>query len=162
MPVNLVTTDSVRAILGVSAQELPDTVLTNSIYSVRLREDLRDLNSRIVTDFATYAALDTLTDDQDRFLDLTQTYAAYQVAWQCLTSLPMFAPLTIKDEKAELTRNVNAYDRLKADVGAVLALIRGKMLAAYAVLNPDAPAPLAVDRILSLTVGLSADPVTGS
>jgi hypothetical protein len=159
---NLVTTDSVRAVLGVSAQELPDSVLTNSIYSVRLSEDLRDLNSQMVSDFITISALASPTPDQTRFIDLLQTYAAYNVARQCLVSLPMFAPLTIKDEKAELTRNVNSYAQLKTDVGEVLSIMRTRLLTAYTAVNSSALAPTVTDRVFGLAVGLGTDPVTGS
>lgn len=162
MSVNLVTTDSVRAVLGVSAQELPDTVLTNPIYATKLREDMYDLHPQMLTDFATIGTLTNVSSDQERFLDLAQAYAAYNVAQQCLTSLPMFSPLTIKDEKAELTRNANFYQQTKDDVGAVLTLMRQRLQKVYVAVNPLALAPVAVDRVLVLGVGLGTDPVTGS
>jgi hypothetical protein len=84
------------------------------------------------------------------------------VARQCLNSLPMFSPLTIKDEKAELTRNVDAYKNLKADVGAVLSAMRTRLLSAYTLINTDALAPTVTDRVWGLAVGLGTDPVTGS
>jgi hypothetical protein len=159
---DLVTTDSVRAALGVSAQELPDAVLTNSIYSTRLREDLRDLNTQIISDFAMISALTVRTADQDRFLDLMQAYAAYNVAQQCLGALPMFAPLTIKDEKAELTRNVNPYEQLGRDIGAVLSAMRSRLQKAYALINTAAQPPAAIVEVFGVAVGLSTDPVTGA
>jgi hypothetical protein len=162
MSVNLVTTDSVRAVLGVSAQELPDTVLTNSIYATQLREDMFDMHPQMTADFATLSALTDVTSDQERFLDLAQAYAAYNVAWQCLTSLPMFAPQTIKDEKSELTRNADFYAQLRTDVGAVLDKLGARLRRAYAAVNANAPAPVTVDRIFGLAVGLASDPVTGA
>jgi hypothetical protein len=162
MSTNLVTTDSVRAVLGVSAKELPDTVLGSQVYSTRLREDLIDMHPQIISDFAAIGALASPTSDQQRFLDLMETYAAYNVAKQCLDALPMFSPLTIKDEKAELTRNVDSYKNLKADVSAVLSLMKGKLQKAYAAVNPDAPAPTPVDRIWGVSVGLGSDPVTAT
>lgn len=162
MSVNLVTTDSVRAVLGVSSKELPDTVLSNSIYSVRLREAMIDLHPQIVADFATIGALASPTSDQQRFLDLAQTYAAYNVAQQCLVSLPMFSPMTIGDEKAQLIRFADAYKALKDDVGAVLSLIRTKLQNVYQVINPDALAPNQVARSWGAAVGLATDPVTGA
>lgn len=158
--IDLVTTDSVRAVLGVSAKELPDSVLASPIYSVRLREDMLDLHSQMVADFARVSVIDSPPSDEQRFLDLAQTYAAYNVAQQCLIALPMFAPLTIKDEKAELTRNTDSFRQLKEDIGAVLSLMRGRLLTSYAKINVDAPAPTAVDRVFSIAVGLGSDPVT--
>lgn len=162
MSVNLVTTDSVRAVLGVSSKELPDTVLSNPIYATRLKEDLYDLDPQMVTDFASIGALPSPTPNQQRFLDLIETYAAYNVAQQCLISLPMFSPMTIQDEKAALIRNTNAYAQLKDDVGAVLSLMRVKLQKVYATINPAALAPAAVERIFGVAVGLGTDPVTGT
>lgn len=159
---NLVTTDSVRAVLGVSAKELPDTVLANPIYSTRLKEDLLDLHPQMVTDFSTISQIGSPSSDQQRFLDLIETYAAYNVAQQCLVALPMFAPLTIQDEKAALIRNTNSYAQLKADVGDVLTLIRVKLQTVYAVINPAAPAPVPVTRVFGVSVGIGTDPVTSA
>lgn len=161
MSVNLVTTSSVRAVLGVSAKELPDLVLSSLIYSTKLKEDLLEMHPQLLSDFATIGALASPTSNQQRFLDLTETYAAYNVAQQCLISLPMFSPLTIKDEKAELTRNANSYLQLKKDVGAVLSMMRLKLKTIYSTINPAAPVPTATERTLAATVGLSSDPVTG-
>ena len=162
MSVNLVTTDSVRAVLGVSMQELPDTVLSNTIYSTQLREDMIEMHPQMVADFATISALVSPTADQERFLDLAQAYAAYNVATQCLTSLPLFAPQTIQDEKAQIMRGADFYKRLRDDVGAVMSKLRSRLLNAYSVVNSGAVAPLAVDRIFGVTAGLTSDPVTGS
>lgn len=160
--INLVTTDSVRAVLGVSAKELPDTVLANSIYSVRLKEAILDLHPQMLADFNTVSGLDSPTSDQQRFLDLMETYAAYNVAQQCLISLPMFSPMTIQDEKAALIRNANAYAQLKADVGDVLTIIRVKLQTVYVAINPSALAPTPIDRVFMVGVSLGSDPVTGS
>lgn len=160
--INLVTTDSVRAVLGVSAKELPDAVLSNSVYSTRLKEAMYDLHPQMVTDFGTISVLASPTSVQQRFLDLAQTYAAYNVAQQCLVALPMFSPLTIKDEKAELTRNVDSFRQLKDDVGAVMTLMRVKLQTVYATINPQALAPAAVQRVFGVAVGIGTDPVTGA
>jgi hypothetical protein len=162
MSVELVLTSSVRAILGVSSKELPDTVLTNPIYAVRLREDLRDLNTQLVADFASIGALTTRTDDQERFVELASTYAAYHVANQCLGALPMFSPLTLKDEKAELTRNVDAFKGLREDVSQVMNVMKTRLQNAYAKINSAAPAPNPTARTLLASVGLATDPVTGA
>lgn len=157
---NIVTTDSVRAVLGVSAKELPDAVLASPIYATRLNEDLLEMDDSLVTYFTQVGALTSPTPTQQRFLDLVETYAAYNVAQQCLTSLPMFSPLTIKDEKAELTRNQNSYAQLKADVGAVLSLIKSKLLTIYPQVNPNALQYNPTARVFGVSVGIGTDPVT--
>jgi hypothetical protein len=159
---DLVLTSSVRAVLGVSSKELPDSVLTNPIYATRLREDLRDMHVQLIADFARANALPQPSDDEERFLELAASYGAYHVANQCLAALPMFSPLTIKDEKAELTRNVDSFKQLRVDVPAVMSLLKTRLLKAYAAVNVDAPAPNPTTRTFAASVGLATDPVTGA
>lgn len=160
--VNLASPDSVRAVLGVSLEELPDIVLADPIYATRLREDIFDMNDQLLADYATALAASPQSSAQARFVDLTQAYAAYNVAQQCLIALPLFSPLTIKDSKSELTRGADFYKALKDDVGFVLSTLRTRLLTVYPQINPSASAPPAVDRVWAAGVGLSSDPVTGS
>jgi hypothetical protein len=161
MSVELVLTTSVRAVLGVSAKELPDSVLTNPIYSTQLREAMIEMHPSMVADFATAAALASPSAKQQRFLDLASTYAAYHVANQCLGALPMFSFQTIMDEKAELTRNVDAFKNLREDVTASLSVLKRRLQSAYADVNPAAPAPNPTTRTWAAAVGLASDPVVG-
>jgi hypothetical protein len=160
--IDLVPTSGVRAVLGVSAKELPDSVLTNPIYSVRLREDLRDMSTQMMADFARINEIDEPSDDQERFLELASSYGTYHVANQCLAALPMFAPQLIADEKAQLQRTADPFKQLRIDVPAVMAMLKTRLQRAYALINDDAPAPNAVDRIFAVTTGLGTDPVTGT
>jgi hypothetical protein len=160
--IELVPTSEVRAVLGVSSKELTDATLSSSIYSVRLREGLRDIHPQLLADFARINESGEPSDEQERFLELTSSYATYHVASQCLAALPMFAPQLIADEKAQLQRIADPFKQVREDVPTVLAMFKVKLQEAYAAVNSDAPAPNLVARTFVVTTGLAADPVTGA
>ncbi len=153
---------SIRAGLGVSEPELPDLVLSNSIYDVMLREDLREINANLSADFITAKADVTPSPEQTRFVELVETYSAYQVDSQLLVSVAMFAPKTIKDSSSELVRVLDPYADTRKAIVATLTYLRAKMLDAYQALDPTEAAPAAVTRVLVAGVGLGLDPVTGA
>ena len=155
------TTNSVRAVLGVSEPEIPDTVLVDPIYEVVLKEHLRGLSTTIRAAFITLVADLTPTDDEARFVELMQTYAAYQVASQLLGSLPLFAPKLIEDASSKADRITDPFAALRESLAASLAWLRGVLLAAYETLEPDEPAPSSVARVLVVNVPLSVNPITG-
>lgn len=156
------TTNSVRAVLGVSHKEIQDVVLLNPIYDLQLTEALFQLNADMQSDFETAFAIPEAdrTSTQERFVGLVQLYAAYFVADLCLGAVEMFAPITIKDSKSELTRN-DPYKTLRIDVPRSLAIIKISLMSVYALINPVALAPTAVQRISVLASPLATNPVTG-
>lgn len=160
---DLTSTASVRSALGVSERELRDDVLLDPIYSVRLTEALHTLSETLYDDFVTAATIleDLRTRDQQRFVDLTQTFGAYHVATQCLGSVAMFAPMTIKDSRSELTRNDDPYKSLRTDLPLALALITKQLLRVYAVINPSAVVVSAAARVRVTAAPLAINPVTG-
>lgn len=156
---SITSTDEVRAVLGVSPLELTDAVLGSPIYTTNLTEALYALHPQLAAD---YAAVDRTAPsaDQERFVNLTEAYAAYQVAQQCLGSVQMFAPQLIKDTKTEVQRTQDAYKNLRRDVGATLSILRMSLLTVYPKINPDAVAPSAQSRLMVLSAGIASDPVT--
>ena len=155
------TCQSVRAVLGVSEPEITDVVLEDPIYEVVLKEDLRTLNTGLRADFLALLPPVTPTDDQERFIELVQTYSAYQVARQLLGALAMFAPKTIKDSRTEVDRVTDPYAHTREAVANSLVYLKGKLLEAYAVIEPTAPAPTVARRTLVVNAGLGLNPVTG-
>ncbi len=155
------TTNSVRAVLGVSEPEIPDTVLVDPIYEVVLKEHLRGLSTTIRAAFLAAVADLSPTADETRFVELMQTYAAYQVASQLLGSLPLFAPKLIEDASSKMDRITDPFASLRESLAASLAWLRGVLLEAYEVLVPAEPAPSAVARTLVVNVPLGTNPITG-
>lgn len=162
MATNLASTASIRSVLGVSERELRDDVLLDPTFSVLLNEDLYAISPDLVADYEIADAVDPKTTIQQRFVDLTQTYAAYQIALQCCNSVSMFAPETIKDSRSELTRGADFYKTLRADIQATLKTLRVLLRSAYAAINPIYTPPTAIERIRVVAVPLGIDPVTGA
>ncbi len=153
------TPDSIRAALGVSVEELPDTVVTQPIYTVTLAEALLDIEPDLI---AAYNALLPPHDpaaNEARFMGIVQTYATYNIAQQMLSAVPMFAPQTIADSKAQMVRNDDASKNLAADILGSLNYLRERILKTYAILFPDQPVAATTARIFGGSVGIAFDPV---
>lgn len=161
MATDLVTTSSIRAVLGVSEKELRDDVLIDTIYATLLQEDLLQLHASIITDYELAYAEDPRTELEQRFVDMMQTYSAYQVASQCFGSVAMFAPVTIKDSRSELTRTADPHAQLKENILASLVLLRKRLRAVYLLVNPAATIPVTTARTMVTAAPLGTNPVTG-
>ena len=162
MIVDYTSYDAVRAVLGVSSEEIDDDVINLPLYEVMLSEDLLDLSGSIQTDFITVRDIPvgTQTDIEKRFVRVMQTYASYQVASTLLGSVALFAPKDITDSKASVTRVNDPFKTLKEDVLASLVYIRTRLLTAYDAYSPTYAAPTAVTRTFITSTGLAIDPVT--
>lgn len=160
---DITSTDSVRAALGVSEKEIKDEVLLNPIYMTRLTESIYDMHPAMLADFVVAVAVAEAvrTEDQDRFVNLVQAYASYHLAQQCLGSVAMFAPQTIKSDRSEKTRSADPYTQLRKDINETLPLIRVRLRSVYPKINPQATAPSAVERLRVLAAPLGANPITG-
>lgn len=155
------TTASIRAVLGVSEEELADATITDLIYATQLVEDLYALNADLPADYATIKALPSPSTLQTRFLNMGATWASYDVASKLLASVAMFAPKVIIGNGDEVDRVNDPYADLRNDVAATLKLLTPRLLTLYGQVEPAAPAPAAVARVYSATADLGTDPVTG-
>lgn len=159
---DLTTTASVRAVLGVSEKEIKDVVLLNPVYSTQLTEEIYRLDDGLMAAYAAARDATTRTEIEQRLYDLFQLYGAYFVAKICAAgAIDMFAPVTIKDARSELTRAQDPYSQLRFDLAASLPLIRNQLLAIYATINPDYTAPVRATRNLLVAAPLGLNPVTG-
>lgn len=161
MAVNLCSTSSVRAVLGVSEAELRDTVLLQPIYLTRLTNQLEALHPDIVSDFAAASETDPMSGEQDRFVNLLQTYSAYVMAKYLVGAAPMFAPKTIKDDRTEAQRVDDPYKSLRSDIDESLPFLKIQLMVAYSKINSSSPLPSATARIRVLASPLGVNPVTG-
>jgi hypothetical protein len=117
LPLTTYTTyDEVRAALGVDAKELEDATLGLDMYSHGLLAEFEEIHDDIETNFATVDAIDegTRTSVQARFWRAAKLFAVYAVAKHLLSSLPLFAPKSITDGKAAITRDSNQPHELTA------------------------------------------------
>lgn len=154
------TYDDVRAVLGVSTDELEDTTLALETYASALLLDLEDVDVALP---ATYSALPGTgrTAAQERFFVTVRLFATYAVARQLTSSLPMFGPKDITDGKAGVTRFADSpYKETIKRLQAEYDRYRTRLEKAYAGLTAGAYT-LTVPTFLSVASPTS-DPVTGT
>jgi hypothetical protein len=104
---------SVRVLLGVSAKELPDTVLSDDIFANKLRLELLGVDADILTSYE--AALELSTAAALNLVAAFDIFSATATALYCLSGLPMFAPKSITDGKAGFARDAGAPYKATVD-----------------------------------------------
>lgn len=159
--VDFTTYDDIRAALGVSSDDLEDGTISLAVYEVNLKSELRDVSASLATDYATVKAKSSRTDVEQWFFEVTRLFSTYVVAKHLSSSLPMFAPKTHSDGKAEVTRFTdNPYKETVKAVKALYDQNRTRLQAAYADYKATS-APSKVDRVFFAT-SAPFNPVTNS
>ena len=103
--IDYTTYDEVRAVLGVSDEELGDGTLGLSVYSINLNTELDSIDSGLAAHYTIVKALSPpRTAAQQKFFEATSLFATYAVAKQLSSSLPLFSPKDISDGKASIGR----------------------------------------------------------
>lgn len=157
----LATPEEIRALLGVSDEELKDSQLDLPVFLRGVKASVNRIDPRI---WSTYAALpeSPLTDtDEEQFADAFQSYATMRAAQLLAISLPNYGVRSLTDGKAAFTRQTDSVTptlenlRLEVDQAASeLADAAGRLL-------PVIPAArVSMGLIGRATLGAN-DPVTG-
>jgi hypothetical protein len=152
----------VRAVLGVSEDEISDATLALPIYAESVQIELEEVGAEIPADFAAVVAIDegTRTDAQNKFYAAVGLFAAYAVAVQLGSSLPLFAPKSITDGKAGFARDSSSpYKEALKAAKASYERFRGLLDSRYAAYK-NASVGVVVLPFLSV-VSPSTDPVAG-
>ena len=153
------TYDGIRAVLGVSTDELEDATLDLEIYDSGLVLDLEDVDLGLSEAYLALPATRTAT--QDRFHRTVRMFAAYSVARQLTASLPMFGPKDISDGKATVTRFADSpYKEVTKRVKEGFDSARTRLEKSYAALT-SASYTLTIPTFMSV-VSPASDPVTGT
>ena len=157
------TFDEIRAVLGVSDEELEDATLLLPLYEKALKLDLETVGAGLVAQFRTVSAVayGSRTADQQTFFDLVRLFSAYAVAMPLLTSLPYFAEFRIQDGWAQKERIADPFDKTREGVIAGFTAFRLKLSAAYTAIV-GGTAVSRVTRTLAVGTGLTLDPVTNT
>lgn len=145
------TYDDVRAILGVSDEELEDVTLGLSVYSSNLELELLAVDDTLPATFVTTSAvaISARTAAQRKFLTMTSLFAAYTVASQVGTSLALFAPQQISDSKTTLTRfSGDSFQKVLDKVEAQKQRLAIELSAAFADVSGGAAATAPVPTLL--------------
>jgi hypothetical protein len=159
---DLTSYDEVRAVLGVSDEELSDTTLALPIYLQKLQMDLESVHPDLEDLYASTAALpeSIRTFQQQKLFNVVQVYAAHASARTLLTSAALFAPKNITDGRAGVERFQDPFALLRDDIdNALIALrVRLKNLLVAAGLT----FPLVTGRAYFGAAPLSVNPVTNA
>ena len=111
------TNNEVRAILGVTDNELSDDALGLGVYERNLKRELRDAGTNVTPIFRDFLAIpaSSRSETQIEFIEAVQVFSTYAVARQLGSALPMFAPKEMGDGKSVMQRfGVSPYqDTLK-------------------------------------------------
>lgn len=151
--------DEVRSVLGVEDDELSDSTLALGVYYNHLLEALGDVNPLVVSLFDEVGELPDKTPTQERFLRLVRTFSTYAVAKQFTTSLPMFAPRSIGDGKATMSRFPNPYKETIEGIEEQFTLTQNRLQQVVDELTSENRG--VEPRRFFIGVGLAQDPVTG-
>lgn len=115
MPYSFTAYGDVRAILGVSAKELPDATLALNIFQKQLLMDFETASEDVVADYLIAAALVSPTAVQTAFVRAFEVAAVYLMSSVCVTGLPSLSLRTITDGKASMSRQAGVPYRETAD-----------------------------------------------
>lgn len=163
MPVlDYTTAADIRAVLGVSDIELKDETLALEVYASNLNAELEEVGTTLPTKYAEVSGTqaDARTPEQRRFFETTRLFAAYAVAKQCTSSLPMFSPKDISDSKTLMGRfSDSPYKETTKRVCAGYDLNKTRLANAFAALSQTTGA--LPQRVLMAVSSPSTDRVTG-
>ena len=152
----------IRALLGVSDEEISDVELALPVWSLLLNEKLSDISEAVDTNRTTVSTIPVAsrTPEQAKFYNVSSLYAAYAVSQELLTALPMFAFSQLTDGKAEIHR-FDKWADLKAGINKGANAMRVKLRLALAGLDSNYAIPQPLVNVYVVGTGIASDPVTG-
>ena len=156
------TYEDIRAVLGVSADEIEDATLSLAVYELSLSSEFEDISANLKTDYATVSGLTSRTAVQERLFQSTRLFSTYAVAYQASGSLPLFSPKDISDGKATVSRYADSpYKAVIEQIRTQYEKFKGKLEKAYAEYGSSS-APVLVIRPFFNTASGAYDPVTNA
>lgn len=159
MLTDLTSYESVRAVLGLTTLELPNTLLAAEVYDLVMETEILALGSNLYTDYTT--ATGESTAEAEAFVRATRLFATHAVAFKCVESLPLTATKAITDGKAGVYRDGNSpYKQAIEKITSAYFLTKRGLQEAYAAYNNESIAEIPTVTILSVS-SPDYDPVTG-
>lgn len=156
--------DEVRSLLGVTVTELKDTVLDLPVYEIGLRRELVRISSSLPSAFTTVAAIPAVsrTADQQTLYETTLQFAVYAAARQVGSSLGLFSPKDMTDDKAGFGRfSSDPYKDVLERVDAGYALAKDDVKAAYAALSGAGYTARTAPATVLVLSSRTYDPIAG-
>jgi len=156
---NYTSYDEIRAVLGVSDEELEDVTLALPIYAQKLGFELEDISSTLESVYEAAKTAPVPTTAQTKLLNSVQVFSAYAIAKHLLGSASLFAPRRVGDGRAETERVTDPFETLRDDVEAGYLSLKQRVSSALVGLGEQVDA--ATSRVYSAAAGLPVDNVTG-
>jgi hypothetical protein len=151
---------SIRAVLGVSEDDLDEVTVMLPIYEDTLTQDLEEISLDLIDTYLTTSELATPTATESRFLVACRVFATYSVAKHLTSALPLFAAKQVTDGKAQVSRFDNPYKESIKSVVAQYDKARAKLVAAFTAIGSVSTSSVAKTYFSVVTP--STDPITGS
>lgn len=149
----------IRAVLGVTPEELPDITLAQPLYLRQLQFVLSDVDSGLEAAYLAVAALPSRSTAQQKLYDVMQAFSPYAIGKDLLGSLTLFAPRRITDGRAEMERMTDPFQDVRDGVDAGYNTLLDRLRAAYEALGNTTTAATRTFSY-SVSAGLSINPVT--
>ena len=153
------TYSDIRAVLGVSEDDLTDATLALQTYDDYLTQELEDIDIDLPDTYATTLALSAPTSAETRFVKACSLFATFSVAKTLTAALPLFAAKQITDGKAQVSRFDNPYKDAIKSINEQYETLKARLIAALGAIGTTTTAAT-VRRYMSV-VSPSVDPVTG-
>lgn len=159
--VDFTSFDDIRAVLGVSSDELEDATLSLDLYYFGLVSELEEMTPSPLSSYLDLFETDpeVMSEDELRFYRAMRVFASNWVAKELLPSLPVFAPREISDGKAGMQRVLDPYKAVREGVESGLERAALRLASAYAKLTAGS-ASTRVQRVFMGVAGLPVNPVT--
>lgn len=157
------TNDEVRAVIGVSEEEITDSDLALAIWSTVLELKLAEVSDLLISTYDDVAAIaeGSRSSNQQKFYLLTRMYSAYAVGEELLATQPMFSFKRVTDGKAEAER-FDKWEDVKVGVIKGASVAKKRLMLALGLLNVGYATPSLTTLVPILSTGIASDPVTGA
>lgn len=156
--IDYTTYAEIRAVLGVSDEELEDADLALPIRNLELEMAFDEVSPNLLDFYDIALAANPKSPSQRRLVRAVPVFAAYAVAIRLLASLPLFAPKKITDGRAEFERIADPYKHLREELGLALDNVIGIIKDALEDLGEIGPT---LSPQLFAMSSRTLDPVTG-
>ena len=152
----------VRAVLGVSDEELEDSTLGLSIYDTEVDIRVDQVSASAATVYATVSALPEgdRSADQERYYKVYRLLCSYLFAEALFKSMPMFSYKNVTDGKAEVSR-FESLETVERGIKAGVNTARLRLTELLAALGFGTTGVSRTPVFLAST-GLAVNPVTNS
>ena len=150
--------DEIRAVLGVSDEELENGTLALPMYLKLLQMEFGDMEPTLEVQYLAAKSSASPTAEEQKLVDVVSVFSAYAISKNLLTSMPLFAPKRITDGRAETDRVTDPFEGVREGVNSTYQTLKARVLIALS--NTGTPTTVATQRAYFAVAGLAINPIT--